>query len=301
MQRWNTTDMLALGEKLFAKIYKRKHLAHHNHEIHTLARHQNEWLGSGIQSLIEGKYTPQHCKRLVLKDETIDQLHISDRILQHILLKQLKPTFSKVMNKNCYHLHGPTGVKYATQRIKQVLQDKQPHYFIRADIKSFYRSIPHFKLIQDVNKHYDDPKVRRMLCNIITNPTETPRGIRNPSTGIAVRGPLSQFFSALYLKPLDDSFDSMEVTYLRYQDDILILCKTKRQFNRCRRCLMAVLRERHLTLSPKKSRMGPIALGFHFLGIDYPATRTEDNTNRTQMTDGLIANKHACFITNGGG
>jgi hypothetical protein len=52
----------------------------------------------------------------------VDQLHISDRVLQHDLLKQLKPTFKHVMNPNCYHLHGPTGVKYATQRIRKVLQ-----------------------------------------------------------------------------------------------------------------------------------------------------------------------------------
>jgi len=85
----------------------------------------------------------------------VDQLHLSDRILQHLLLKQLKPTFSHVMSPNCYHLHGPTGVKLATQRLKE---------------------------------------------NIIKNPIETPRGEKNPDNGIALRGPLSQFFSALYLE-----------------------------------------------------------------------------------------------------
>jgi len=33
------------------------------------------------------------------------------RILQHILLKQLKPTFPFVMNPHCLHVHGPSGVK----------------------------------------------------------------------------------------------------------------------------------------------------------------------------------------------
>lgn len=46
-----------------------------------------------------------------------------------------------------------------------------------------------------------------------------------------LRGPLSQFLSGIFLKPLDDAFNNMDVTYLRYQDDILILCKTKRQLN----------------------------------------------------------------------
>ncbi len=128
-----------------------------------------------------------------------------------------------------------------------------------------------------------------MLTNIITNPIETPRGYQNPGTGIALRGPLSQFFSGLYLKPLDDAFDNMEVTYLRYQDDIVILCKTKRQMNRCRRRMMQILHERQLRLSRKKSRMGTIDKGFHFLGIDYPPTQPADNTNRAQAKNAFAA------------
>jgi hypothetical protein len=43
-----------------------------------------------------------------------------------------------------------------------------------------------------------------MLKEVITNSIETPRGYKNPVTGIALRGSLSQFFSAIYLKPLDE-------------------------------------------------------------------------------------------------
>lgn len=79
------------------------------------------------------------------------------------------------------------------------------------------------------------------------------------------------------------------MTYLRYQDDIIILCKTKRQLNRCRRRMMEVLHERRLSLSRKKSRIGCIKKGFHFLGIDYPPTRTEDNNHKTHVNDDSVA------------
>lgn len=289
MKRWDVTNMLDTGRKLFAKIHKRKYHAHHNHEIHFLAREIEEWLPQGIQTLVEGRYSPRCLKRYYFSDEMVDQLHLSDRIFQHILLRILKSTFKHIMNQNCYHLDGPSGVKYATEQIKQVLDDEKPAYFIRADIKSFYRSIPHHKLIQDIKKYYDDPKLTMMLENIITNPIDTPYGYKNPVHGIALRGPLSQFFSGIYLKPLDDAFDNMDVSYFRYQDDILILCKTKRQLNRCRRRMMEVLHERHLSLSRRKSRIGFISQGFHFLGIDYLPTRLEDNTNVIHANDDVIA------------
>src|SRR3990167_2430814 len=132
--------MLDIGHRLFAKVHKRKQAANHNHEIHFLAREIEDWLPQGVKSMMNGSYTPRYLKRYYFADEMIDQLHVSDRILQHILLKQLKPTFKHVMSPNCYHLHGPTGVKYATQRIRQVLQEEKPNYVLRIDIKYFYKS-----------------------------------------------------------------------------------------------------------------------------------------------------------------
>ncbi len=276
--------MLLAGRKLFASIHKQKRYAHPNHDVHLMAREIDDWLPQGVQSIIDGTYTPRCLKRLYFKDGRVDQLHLSDRILQHILLKQLKPTFSHVMNPHCYHLHGPSGVKLATQRLKAILEEQQPKYIIRADIKSYYKTIQHHLLLQDIKRYYHDPSVQAMLENIIKNPIETPRGYKNPDSGIALRGPLSQFFSALYLKPLDDAFLQMDVTYLRYQDDLIILCKTKRQLERCKRRLMQVLQERQLKLSRKKTRIGCLEQGFHFLGIDYPGTLPLDGANVTQVS-----------------
>lgn len=278
MKRWDTNDMQAAGETLFASIYKRKWHAHYNHDVHDLGRSIKEWLPAGIKALQNGTYNPRPLKRLYFEDEVVDQLYLADRVFQHILLKQLKATFKHVMNKNCYHLLGPTGVKYATEHIRQALEEDQPQYVIRADIKSFYKSIPHYKLIQDIKQHYHDPHLQAMLIEIIKNPIETARGEKNDDTGIALRGPLSQFFSALYLKPLDDAMSKMDVTYIRYQDDWVVLCKTKRQFQRCWKTMLDVLHERRLPLSRQKTRKGKVSEGFHFLGVSYLPTQPVNNT-----------------------
>ena len=104
------------------------------------------------------------------------------------------------------------------------------------------------------------------------------------------RRPTHQFFSGIFLKKLDDAFNNMDVNYLRFQDDIIVLCRTKRQLNRCRRRMMEVLHERGLSLSRKKSFMGPVHCGFHFLGIHYFPTQTEDNINMMSANDESIAN-----------
>ena len=87
------------------------------------------------------------------------------------------------------------------------------------------------------------------------------------------------------MKPLDDAFDRMNVTYLRYQDDVIVFCQTKRQLKRCKERLFAVLKERKLRLSTKKTRIGSIDKGFHFLGINYLEPQSPDRASCQKVHD----------------
>ena len=129
-----------------------------------------------------------------------------------------------------------------------------------------------------------------MPTNIIKNPIDTPWGTINPDNGISLRGPLSQLFSALYLKPMDDALTQTEVFYLRYQDDLIVLCKSKWQLNRCKQKVMGILKERKLSLARKKSRIGLVSKGFHFLGVNYLETRPQDNTRNICVSDSCSNN-----------
>ena len=104
-KRWDFTTMKSMGQKLFTSIYKKKRMSHANHDVHLLARTINEWLPQGIQSIINGTYTPRFLKRYYFKDEMLDQLYLADRVLEYLILQQLKPTFSYVMNPNCVNQH----------------------------------------------------------------------------------------------------------------------------------------------------------------------------------------------------
>ena len=94
MHRWDADTMYDIGRRLFDKVHRRKMHNHHNHDIHFLARDMT-WLDDGIQTLLNGEYDPRCLKRYYFTDEMVDQLHISDRIFQHILLKIIKPTFKR--------------------------------------------------------------------------------------------------------------------------------------------------------------------------------------------------------------
>lgn len=49
MKRWDHDHMLEIGKKLFAKIQRQKTHAHHNHDIHFMAKEVDEWSPAGIE------------------------------------------------------------------------------------------------------------------------------------------------------------------------------------------------------------------------------------------------------------
>jgi vesicle coat complex subunit len=99
----------------------------------------------------------------------------------------------------------------------------------------------------------------------------------SPTVGIPIRSSLSPFFSALYLSPLDKAFENKNgIFYIRYVDDIIILTETEKQYKKAKKKLFAILRELKLKLSPKKTRIGKLKNGFHFLGVDFQINLKEE-------------------------
>ena len=72
MKRWHFPAMFALGQTLFAKIHQKKRHANPNHDVHFMARELNHWQSLGVQSLINGSYSPRHLKRHYFPDEMVD-------------------------------------------------------------------------------------------------------------------------------------------------------------------------------------------------------------------------------------
>ena len=62
--RWNPLTMLDCARALFLKkVYRRKNLAHANHEVHHLRRTLETWLPEGIARLQNGSYYPRPLTR----------------------------------------------------------------------------------------------------------------------------------------------------------------------------------------------------------------------------------------------
>ena len=76
---------------------------------------------------------------------------------------------------------------------------------------------------------------------------------------------------AVYLKPLDDLMERLDLPYVRYMDDWVILAKTRWALRRVVQQVNAILDNLKLEKHPDKTFIGRIDRGFDFLGYRFVA------------------------------
>src|SRR5208283_4388576 len=89
--------------------------------------------------------------------------------------------------------------------------------------------------------------------------------------GISLGCPLSPLMGALYLKPLDDLMEQLDLPYVRYMDDWVILAKTRGALRRVVQQVNTILDHLKLEKHPDKTFIGRIDRGFVFLGYRFVA------------------------------
>ena len=230
----------------------------------------NFWL----KNFIAGKHQFTPMMQYKFTDGIVRVWSYLDRLIMHLLLEHIKPTFKHIISPLCLHLTGPSVIKQATAQIKAALNSGRYHYVMRADIKSYYASINHKILLNQICQNFNDPIALKYLHDIITIAVDYGGQVFLPTEGIPRQSPLSPFFGALYLSALDKAFTNKKgIFYLRYMDDCVILIENQRQYAKARKRLFSILKELRLKISPRKTRMGKLEKGFHFLGVNFEVTR----------------------------
>ena len=167
---------------------------------------------------------------------------------------------------DCMHLRGSGGLKRAICSVQAALPKYR--YVFRTDVKSYYASIDHHRLMDQFTDHVTDRDSLNLLWQYMRRTIEYGGTFRDTTRGIPAGCSLSPLIGAFHLHGPDVEMNTQHrgCFYIRYMDDILILAPTRW---RLRRAIAAV--KRHLgalclKLHPDKTSIGPIARGFDFLG-----------------------------------
>ncbi|MBN2373960.1 group II intron reverse transcriptase domain-containing protein [bacterium] len=218
------------------------------------------------QELQKGLYKTSSVKyfRLYPKKRKIALITFKDRIVQRAVFNVIRPGLEKILSDSCYAFRLNGSVQEAQKRALQLINTYPVG--IKADIKDFFDSIPHKRLIF-VLKQYIPCKRTIKLLQILIKQGDKRKGILQGSC-------LSPLLSNIYLTHFDKQI-SKKQHYFRYCDDLLLLTNSKHKAKNILNYMKSVLKKDYgLTINNEKTYVFDIYQGFSFLGVFFRKERT---------------------------
>jgi len=87
--------------------------------------------------------------------------------------------------------------------------------------------------------------------------------------GISLGSPLSPLMGAVYLLPMDEAMAQLDVTYIRFMDDWLVVAPTRWKLRQAVRVVNQTLEYLKVKQHPDKTFIGKACRGFDFLGYAF--------------------------------
>ena len=191
---------------------------------------------------------------------------VRDRVVQGALRHVLEPILERQFAEHSYGFRPNRGCKDALRRVDLLVRQGY-RYTVDVDLKSYFDTIPHDRLLGELRKYVADNRVLDLVEKFLKAEILDGKEHWEPESGAPQGAVLSPMLSNLYLNDLDHTMASAGYEMTRYADDLVIQCKTLSEAESALAMVRAWTSERGLTLHPTKTKIvdGEVD-GFEFLG-----------------------------------
>ena len=198
---------------------------------------------------------------------------MTDRIVQGALRHVLEPIFEKQFARHSYGFRPGRGCLDAVRRVDGLLEAGY-RYVVDADLKSYFDTIPHDRLLQRVGEQVADGRVLALIESFLNAKVLEGLNAWTPEAGAPQGAVLSPLLSNIYLNPLDHLMVQRGYEMVRYADDFVILCRSREEAMAALDLVRQWTAEAGLTLHPEKTRIADAAeASFEFLGYRFDKGR----------------------------
>jgi group II intron reverse transcriptase/maturase len=266
--------------------------------------HYKEWSEAKFVRYFKDKlsnYQPKSVRRVEIpkdwqpgKTRPLGIPCMDDRIIQQCILQVLEPICEAKFHKHSYGFRPNRATSHAIARASYLMWKNQLHYVVDIDIKSFFDTVNHGKLLKQLwHMGIQDKNLLSIIGRILKSEIT---GIGIPDKGVPQGGIISPLLSNVVLNELDwwlsnqwetkttkypytqsdnrqtalrRASNLKEFFFVRYADDFKILCRDYKVAQRIFIATKQWLKERlGLEISPEKSKITNVRKGkTEFLGF----------------------------------
>jgi RNA-directed DNA polymerase len=190
---------------------------------------------------------------------------VYDRVCQQALLNRLEAIFEPVFDEANFGYRCGRSSKDALRKVWREL-DSGSEWIVDADLRDFFGSVDHGKLMTLVAQRVADGRVLRLIESMLKAGCMR-EGQRLPTErGTPQGGVISPLLSNILLTPFDREMRRRGYQLTRYADDWIVTCRTRAGARAALAAAKQVLEKLGVELHDGKTRIVHIREGFEFLG-----------------------------------
>jgi len=233
------------------------------------------------EQLKRGTYQPKPVKRVWIdkpgsaEKRPLGIPTVADRVVQAAVRMVIEPIFESRFAEHSYGFRPGCGCKDALRRVGELLRAGNTHV-VDVDIKGYFDTIPHDRLMSLVRERIADGRVLGLIEGFLKQGVIEGEDWQEAKEGTPQGGVISPLLANIYLDPLDWLMAGCGFEMVRYADDMVVLCRSRDEAESALEKLREWMAEAGLTLHPDKTRTVDMNLAdsyFDFLGYRFKRSR----------------------------
>jgi RNA-directed DNA polymerase len=224
------------------------------------------------RELLEDSYRPQPVRQVPIPKEgkpgeyrMLGIPAIYDRVCQQALLNRLEPIFEPVFDEANFGYRRGRSTQDALRKVWREIKSGR-EWIVDADLKDFFGSVDHDKLLALVAQRIADGRVLRLIEAMLRAGSYGQGRLFPTERGTPQGGVVSPVLSNILLTPFDWEMRSKGYQLTRYADDWVVTCKSAAEARAAVAAAHRILNELGVQLHPQKTRIVHVEHGFEFLG-----------------------------------
>lgn len=193
------------------------------------------------------------------------------RVAQEVIRALIEPIFEPTFHDSSHGFRRGRSCHTAMAQLVE-LHHQGYRVVVDADLKGFFDSIPHHLILALVASEIADGNILSLITKFLQAGVMEEGAVRPTCQGTPQGGVISPLLANIVLNHLDWRLEALGYKFLRYADDFVVLCTTKRQAEKALVAVTACVEDDlGLALNPEKTHLTTFGQGFAFLGYHVTA------------------------------